>query len=155
MEFMIPILLGLGFFAMIAWIVYVIVDGNRRKERLKVFTDFHGKLMERMGSAREFADFLQTDGGQRFLETMTLDRDHPALRILRAGQTGLVLMCLGAGTFAASNFARWDSEGSFMVVGLMLMTAGFGFALSAASSYILSKKLGLFDVKAPPVAERL
>jgi hypothetical protein len=154
MEFLIPILLGLGFFAMCAYIVFVVVDGNRRKERLKVFTDFHGKLMERMGSAREFADFLQTDGGQRFIETLTLDRDHPAHRILRAGQTGLVLMCLGAGTFAANNFARWESEGGFMVVGLMLMTAGFGFTRSAASSYILSKKLGLFDEKVRPT-ERL
>jgi hypothetical protein len=155
MEFLIPILLGLGAFAMISWVVYVIVDGYRRRERLRVFTDFHGKLMERMGSAREFGEFLQTDGGQRFLETLTVERDHPANRILRAAQTGLVLMCLGSGTFAANNFAQWETEGGFMVVGLLFMTAGFGFVLSAAASYIMSKKLGLFDAPNRPAHERL
>jgi len=151
---LIPILLGLGFFSMIAWIVHVVVDGNRRKERVKVFTDFHGKLMERMGSAKEFGDFLQTDGGQQFLETLTVEQDHPANRILRAVQAGLVLLCLGAGIFAGNNFARWETEGGFMVVGVLFMTAGFGFLLSSAASYIMSKKLGLFDAVSRAARER-
>ena len=97
MKELIPILLGLGAFTMVGWVVHVIVDGYRRRQRLNVFTDFHGKLMDRMGSAKELGDFLQSEGGQQFLETLTVEKDHPANRILRAVQTGLVLLCLGAG----------------------------------------------------------
>jgi hypothetical protein len=147
---MIPILLGLGFFGMIAWIVYVVVDGNRRKERLKVFTDFHAKLIDRMGSSSEFAAFLQSDGGRRFLETLSVEKGHPANRIMTAVQTGLVLAALGFGFFVAGspfavNFERatnWDVNG-FRVAGSIFLSLGVGFLLSAVSSFVLAKSLGV------------
>jgi hypothetical protein len=145
MEFLIPISLGLGFFAMIAWIVFVVVDGSRRKERLKVATEFHNKLIEKMGSAKDFADFLQSDGGQRFLESVAAERDHPARRILAAAQTGLVLASIGAGFIAAGTQVRWNDEGGFMAMGTLFVTTGSGFLLSSAASWVMSKKLGLFE----------
>ena len=138
---MIPILLGLGFFSMIAWIVYVVVDGNRRKERLKVFTDFHSKLIDRMGSSTEFAAFLQSDGGRRFLDSLSVEKGHPANRIMNAVQAGLVLTALGVGFFVAGsgvavNFHRivsqWDVNG-FRVAGSIFASLGIGFLLSAVS----------------------
>jgi hypothetical protein len=157
---MIPILLGLGFFAMIAWIVYVIVDGNRRKERLKVFTDFHSKLIDRMGSSTEFATFLQSDGGRRFLDSLSVEKGHPADRILNAVQVGLVLAALGVGFFVAGsdvavNFSRvhneWDVNG-FRVAGSIFLSLGVGFLLSAISSFALAKSLGVLR---PADASRL
>ena len=147
---MIPILLGLGFFGMIAWIVYVVVDGNRRKERLKVFTEFHSKLIDRMGSSTEFAAFLQSDGGRRFLETLSVEKGHPANRIMNAVQTGLVLTALGVGFFVAGsgvavnfqNVSQWDVNG-FRVAGSIFASLGIGFLLSAVSSFVLAKSLGV------------
>ena len=147
---MIPILLGLGFFGMIAWIVYVVVDGNRRKERLKVFTDFHSKLIDRMGSSGDFAAFLESDGGKRFLESLSVEKGHPANRIMTAVQTGLVLGMLGVGFFVAGsdvavNYRRvseWDVNG-FRVAGSIFMSLGVGFLLSAISSFVLAKSLGV------------
>lgn len=147
---MIPILLGLGFFGMIAWIVYVIVDGNRRKERLKVFTDFHAKLIDRMGSSTEFATFLQSEGGRRFLESLSVEKGHPGNRIMTAVQTGLVMAALGFGFFVAgSDFAvnvnrasDWDVNG-FRVAGALFVSLGVGFLLSAISSFFLAKSLGV------------
>jgi hypothetical protein len=148
---MIPILLGLGFFSMVAWIVWVVVDGNRRKERLKVFTEFHSKLIERMGSSKEFADFLQSDGGRRFLDSLSVEKGHPADRILNAVQTGMVLAALGIGFFVAGsdfavNFQRvhseWDVNG-FRVSGAIFTSLGVGFLFSAVSSYVLARSLGV------------
>jgi hypothetical protein len=147
---MIPILLGLGFFGMIAWIVYVIVDGNRRKERLRVFTDFHSKLIDRMGSSGEFAAFLQSDGGRRFLESLSVEKGHPANRIMAAVQTGLVLASLGIGFVLAGEWGvnpiamrnEWDVNG-FRIAGIIFTSTGVGFLLSAASSYLLAKSLGV------------
>jgi hypothetical protein len=154
---MIPILLGLGFFGMIAWIVYVVVDGNRRKERLKVFTDFHTKLIERMGSSTEFAAFLQSDGGRRFLESLSVEKGHPANRIMTAVQAGLVLAALGVGFFVAgSNVAvnynrvsEWDVNG-FRVAGSLFFSLGIGFLLSAVSSFMLAKSLGVLKAADAP-----
>jgi hypothetical protein len=156
---MIPILLGLGFFGMIAWIVYVIVDGNRRKERLRVFTDFHAKLIDRMGSSSEFAAFLQSDGGRRFLDSLSVEKGHPADRILNAVQAGLVLAALGVGFFVAGssvavNFDRvteWNVNG-FRVAGSIFLSLGVGFLLSAISSFALAKSLGVLR---PADASRL
>ena len=39
-------------FFMIGWIVFVIVDGFRRRQQTRVFTEFHGKLLDRIGSAQ-------------------------------------------------------------------------------------------------------
>jgi hypothetical protein len=147
---MIPILLGLGFFGMIAWIVYVIVDGNRRKERLRVFTDFHSKLIDRMGSSNEFAAFLQSDGGRRFLESLSVEKGHPANRIMVAVQTGLVLAALGIGFVLAGEWgvspAAWRGEwevNGFRIAGIIFTSTGVGFLLSAVSSYFLAKSLGV------------
>src|SRR4030095_9025074 len=45
-------------FFMIGYIVHVIVDGYRRRQQMRVFTEFHSKLLERLGSANEFAEFF-------------------------------------------------------------------------------------------------
>jgi len=153
---LIPILLGLGFFSMIAWIVYVVVDGGRRKERLKVFTDFHTRLIEKMGSSSEFAAFLQSDGGRRFLDSLSVEKGHPANRILTAVQTGLVLTAFGIGFIVAGNIAvnqaiahtEWDVNG-FLVAGVLFTSLGIGFLLSAASSFFLAKSLGVLQPGSP------
>jgi hypothetical protein len=150
MREMIPILLGLGFFGMIAWIVFVVVDGNRRKERLKVFTDFHSKLIDRMGSSSEFATFLQSDGGRRFLESLSVEKGHPANRIMTAVQTGLVLAALGVGFILAGEWGvnavairnEWDVNG-FRIAGIIFTSTGIGFLFSSVASYVLAKSLGV------------
>ena len=51
----IPMVVGLGFFALIAWIAFVFVDGKRRREQLKVSSEFHAKILEKLGSAANSA----------------------------------------------------------------------------------------------------
>ena len=51
-------------FFMIGCMVYVIVDGVRRRQQTRVFTEFHSKLLERIGSAKEFGEFFGSDAGR-------------------------------------------------------------------------------------------
>jgi hypothetical protein len=143
MEFFAPMMLGLGFFALVGWVVYIIVDGSRRKDRLKVFTEFHAKLIDRMGSAKDFGDFLQSDGGRKFLDSLSVEKSHPGERILRSVQSGFVLLAIGAGLFAAEAFARWNTDGGLRVIGMLFLMAGAGFLLSSAASWFLSRRMGL------------
>jgi hypothetical protein len=145
MEVIGPMMLGLGFFALVGWVVYILVEGSRRKERLRVFTDFHTKLIDRMGSAKDFGDFLQSDGGRKFLDSLSVEKSHPGERILRSVQSGFVLAAIGAGLFVAETFARWNSDGGLRVVGVLFLMAGAGFLLSSVASWFLSRQMGLLS----------
>ena len=97
-----PMIMGLGLFAMIAFITHAIVDGRRRREQIKVMTEFHNRLLDKIGSAKDLSEFLDSDGGSRFLDTMAVDRAKPDARqrLLSSLQYGLVLTALGAGMLA-------------------------------------------------------
>jgi hypothetical protein len=130
-------------FIVIGWIVRTVVDGNQRKERTKTFTDFYSRLLDRMTSPKDFGDFLQTPGGQRFLETLSVERGHPIERVLKAIQAGLVMLLLGIGFVVSGTQANWYDAGSLRVIGIIIMSAGVGFLLSATASFSITKSLGL------------
>jgi hypothetical protein len=150
MEFVMPMLVSVAFFTLIGWVTYVIVDGRRRRERLKVFTDFHGKLIDRMGSAEEFGSFLQSPGGQRFLATLSTERGGPQVGILRSVHTGIVMFALGLGFTLLSRMALWNTEGrGFLVAsGVLLVALAVGFLLSAFASWRLAQTMGLVKPEA-------
>jgi len=133
------------------WVIYTIVDGFRRRERARTFTEFYGRLLDRMQSPKEFGEFLQTSGGQRFLETLSIERGHPIDRVLRAVQTGLVLLMLGLGFVASASGLGWDDRGSTRATGIVFMMTGVGFLLSATASFSITKSLGM--LKRPAVLE--
>jgi hypothetical protein len=147
MEFILPMVITVSFFAMIAWIVYVIVDGKRRRERLKVFTDFHGKLMDRMTSPAEFGAFMQSPGGQRFLATLQTERGGPKVAIMRSVHTGTIMLALSIGLLFLQRLDLWNSEARAFVVfmGVIVLALGVGFLVSAGLSWRLGRSLGVMD----------
>lgn len=160
---LVPIIIVPAFFLMVGWVVYVVVDGFRRRQQLRLATEFHGKLLDRIGSAKEFGEFLNTSGGAQFLDSLTIEREGgPHLRILRALQTGLVCLALGVGLFlligsttltfgdvpgAPAPEFRGDEEDGIAVVATIFTSIGVGLLLSAGAAYGLSKRLGLINGK--------
>ena len=144
-----------------AWVIHIVVDGFRRRQQIRLATEFHGKLLDRIGSAKEFGEFLNTTGGTRFLESMTVEREGGGaqIRILRAVQSGFVFLALGLGLFiligstdlglndfdGAFPERRGDEEAGFAVMATICTSVGVGLLLSAFASYGLSKRLGLLD----------
>src|SRR5215471_16839736 len=98
-------------FSTIGFVVWVLVTGWQRRQHLRVMTDFNNKLLDRMGSVKDFSDFLQTNGGAKFIDRVTAGGTRPEIRwtILRSLQTGLVLLALGVGLIilAFSSRAEW------------------------------------------------
>lgn len=145
---MVPIIIVPSLFASVAWVVHVIVDGLRRRQQLRAATEFHGKLLERIGSAREFGEFLSTSGGVRFLDALTIEREGGApLRILRAMQSGLVSLALGLGLFLLMNSRPFSTEALDVMAtfATIAVSLGAGLLLAAGASYGLSRHLGLLD----------
>ena len=146
----IPILISLGFFAMVVWIVWLSVSAKNRRALAQA--EVQTKLIERFGSSKEFIEFLQSPAGQRFVSgvevtTALYARD----RIIRGFGTGIVLSLLGLGFLAI-----WlaDHNSGFVYPGFILLGLGLGFFLSAVVSLKLSKHYGLIDgVTASPTSE--
>jgi hypothetical protein len=135
-------------FLMIGYIVFVVVDGYRRRQQTRVYTEFHSKLLDRIGSAKEFGDFFGTDAGDRFLSALSSsDSAAPQLRILRSLQIGLVLLSVGIGFFILLDQRTFSIEAAdgLMVMATAAAAVGAAMLVSSAMSYVLSKRMGLIE----------
>jgi len=137
------ILIPLGFFALVAFIVYVRAQASHRRHLQT--TEFHARILEKMGSAREFGEFLATDAGQRFLDAISADQSRPALGILRSVQIGLVTLAVGVGLLVMGSVTSTSESWVAFWGGVIITAIGVGTLLSAAISYRLLPLLGLTD----------
>ena len=143
-EAFIPMVVSVGLFALVAWIVFVIADGRRRREQLKVTSEFHTKILEKMGSTAEFGAFLETDGGKRFMKSLTVEGPSAKTRMLGATQTGIVCTTIGVAMLILGGIFYYLRDGLW-VMGGIITACGIGFIVSTVASYRLSKTLGLLE----------
>ena len=143
-EAFIPMVISVGLFSLVAWIVFVIADGRRRREQLKVTSEFNAKVLEKMGSTAEFGAFLETDGGRRFMKSLTVEGPSAKTRILGATQTGIVCTSIGLAMLILGGIFYYLRDGLW-VMGGIITACGIGFIVSTLASYRLSKTLGLLD----------
>jgi TRAP-type mannitol/chloroaromatic compound transport system permease large subunit len=138
-------------FLMIAYIFYVIASAFTRRQQLRSTTEFQSKLLDRMGTVGEFSQFLNTDGGQKFLGTVATEGGTSSAhqRVLRAFQSGIVMLCLGIGIFLYLGEVRVDMETyeSVGFVGTVSAAVGMGLLISGVVSLRLSRRLGLINGK--------
>jgi hypothetical protein len=135
------------FFGMLGFVVWVVVNGWQRRQQVKLMTDFNSRLFDRLGSAKEFNDLLQSEGGARLIAALTAERGSTGARdrILRATQTGVVFIVLGVGfLFLDWRFTFNDRE-AFVIVGVIALSLGIGLLLSSGASYWVAKTLGVLD----------
>lgn len=146
LEFLIPI----ASFIMIGYIIKVFVDASRRSRQMKTAAEFHTKLLERIGSAEEFGRLLQSEGGQRFIESITVERQDPLARIAGSLQTGIVMTAFSLGLMYLAGRVSHGNEG-FSILGVMFLTLGVGFIVSAVSAYVLARSHGVIAAPATPL----
>ncbi len=134
-------------FSTMGFVVWVAFNGWERRQQVKLLTDFNSRLLERIGSFKDFSEFLQTDGGSKFIDRVTASGTPPDIRmtILRAVQTELVLLALGGGllllaALLRSQYPFGDSE-VFTITGVISVSLGVGFLLSGGASYRLASGL--------------
>lgn len=138
-------------FATIGYITWVLVTAWQRRYRIRATAEFHGKLLDKLGSVKDFGEFLQTEAGARLIADLGSDAGAPGgahERILRAVQLGTVLACLGIGLLLLTFFSPTmpdDAQHAFNAFGVIALSLGIGFALSAVASYRLAGNLGLLE----------
>jgi len=150
------IFLALGLAAsVLIWLVKTLIQHRRWSRVSRVQSEVHNKLMDRFSSNEELLAYIGTPAGKRFLESAPLAVDTapqslgaPAARIFWSVQAGLVLAAAGFGLWLVSSNVHKDIAEPLSAFGVLGISIGIGFILSAIVSFFLSRRFGLW----PPAA---
>jgi hypothetical protein len=127
-------------FLMVAFVVWITLTTWQRRQRLRLMTDFNHRLIDRLGSVKDFSEFASTEGGIQFLNTVLADA--PALgpreRILRATEVGIVAVALALGFLFLGWYFAQESREVFVVLGVIALSLGLGSLASSFASYRLT-----------------
>jgi hypothetical protein len=107
-------------------------------------TEFHTRALDKMGSTADFGNFLETDGGKRFLKSLTIEGLGPKQRIVRSVERGILCLAIGLVT-AIPSFLFPEIRDGLTMIGTIIAGVGVGNLISSAVSFVLSQKLGLLD----------
>jgi hypothetical protein len=104
--------------------------------------------MDRFTSSQDLLAYIQSPAGKNFLEAVPPAEMAGApgaivRRILSSVQAGLVIGLGGIGLNYASYHIATEAAQPFFVLGVLGMSLGAGFMLSALASYVISRNLGL------------
>lgn len=99
-------------FGLIGFLLWIALTAWERRRRLQLMSDFHMRLFDRLGSLKEFSDFVRTEEGQALMKLVMTDPQAEASRsgIIRALQIGVVLLSFSVGLFAVSRIVSMDAE---------------------------------------------
>jgi len=160
-EFLAVILAGSGIFIFFMTLLITmgsvaqqVVAYRRWVRQTKVQIDVHTKILDRMQSNDDLLAYVQTPAGKAFLEFApnspipeTRVATAPFGRILWSVQAGVVLASLGIGLRYAQGQVPEEIVPAFTVLGVLVMSLGFGAVVSAVVAYFLSSRLGLLPRK--------
>jgi hypothetical protein len=131
-------------------IVAVSVLYLERSQREKHRVELQKAILERVGSVKDFAEFLTTEQGERFLAALAPTHFRAHHRGLWSVRVGVVVLTIGVFLMFAlhSTLFVGRSAGStpppalFMGI-LLLIAVGIGMLLSAAVSFVIARALGV------------
>lgn len=139
---LIPIVLGTGFFLMIAFIVWA--KANAKAQQARYNAEVQSKLIERFGSGPELINFLKSAEGQQFATGISkLPKLAARDRVVSGFTRAIFLTFLGI-AFLALEATEMENPG-FLIAGAILTALGLANLISAFISLKLSKRMGLVD----------
>lgn len=137
-----------AFFGMISFVIWAVVNSAQRRNQFRFMSEFNSRLLDRLGSMKDFSDFVQTEGGAKLMDALTAERGMTDARerILRATQAGVIFLALGLGfLFLGWRYSSANNH-AFAVLGVLALSLGLGFLFSSGTSYWLARTLGVLDV---------
>jgi hypothetical protein len=143
--------------ATLAWLIKMLVEHRAWVRAYKAQADMQNKLLDRLTPNEDLLAYLQTAPGKRLLETapIAFDASTPGMggsvkRVLWAVQAGLVLAAGGFGVLFVSGHVDPEVAQPLFAIGVLALSLGIGFVLSAIVSFVLSKRLGLLERPSQP-----
>ncbi len=139
---LVPVIMSL-----LGFVVWVLVNGAQRRQQAKLTNDFQSRLLDRLGSVKEFNDFLQTENGAKLLSGAIVERGATGAsgRILRTVQSAAVFATLGLGFLLLGWSFTFTNREVFTVIGVIALSLGVGMGLSAGISFSVARRLGVLN----------
>lgn len=139
------------------WLIKTLIEHRRWTRLSKIQLEVHSKLMDRFTNNEDLLAYIQTPSGKRFLEQAPIQLDSPRAinaplgRILWSAQAGAVATVLGMGVISVSRYTLEEVASPLSGFGVVIMSLGIGFIVSAVLAYILTRRFGLLgDPNATP-----
>lgn len=130
-------------FVMLLLVLAAMQRSRREQHRLEL----QKAVLERVGSVKDFAEFLATEQGERFLASLAPVHFRTHHRGLWSVRIGVVLLTVGLFVFFGLHTPLFGSSAgppTFLLVAILLVIAiGLGMLLSAAVSFMIARALGL------------
>lgn len=131
----------IGMFLFWGWVVYIILEWRKLKHK----NQLQNKIIDKLNSVPELNEFLQTEGGNRFLNFLTIESFSPKEKLLSSISKGIILLMLGVAFFSIDPLFSTVTEDAqiFAALAFIFVALGIGFLISSFISYLLSKKWGI------------
>lgn len=125
---------------LMGWVAYLVASVIRRKQK----NDMQKALLEKFSSAHDFAEFMQSPAGQKYVLNFTEVVTSPLSSVLNSVKVGIVMFFSGPALVAASQrHDLWFLD----AMGMLLTLGGVGFLVSAVVSYFLLRKIRSAEAK--------
>lgn len=135
----------------LCWLVWLMVEGAGRRAQIRAMSDFHNRLLDKVDSTEAFAQFLQSEEGRRFLDSVSvIERRDPQSRIMRSLQAGVIASFVAIAFIILGRLYPYNGDG-FMIFGVLLLALGLGFLGAALVSLYFARHSGMLQ---QPVSRR-
>lgn len=137
------------------WLFSVLLENLRWKRVFRTQTDIYNKLLDRFSSNEEFLAYVRSEAGRRFLDSATLSFESHGeplagiARFLLPLRMGVVLVSVGIG-FEFLHRSFGDAGTPFHVLGVIALSLGLGFVMSAVLAFGIARRFGLVPAGAAP-----
>ena len=136
----IPITISIGFFMMIAFIVWAKAHAKAQQSRYNA--EVQTKLIDRFGSGPEMIEFLKSPEGQQFATGISKLPKLAARERVVAGFTRAIFLTFLGLAFLGLELSEIGNPG-FLIAGAVLTALGLANLISSFISLKLSKQMGL------------
>jgi hypothetical protein len=118
------------------WAIYLVNAAFKRRQQMQM----QQRLLDKFSSAHDFAEFMQSPAGQKYVMSFTDAITSPRTVILNTLRNGFVLAGIGIGFIVGTNAVPLNVHWITFVIGWVAFVAGTGFLISATVSFFLAKK---------------
>jgi len=132
-------------FAFVMLLVTLAAQQRSRREQHRL--ELQKAVLERVGSVKDFAEFLTTAPGEKFLASLAPAHFRTHHRGLWSVRVGIVLVTVGLLMMIGLHTPYFGSSrgptAPLLMVILLAIAVGVGMLLSAAVSFMIARALGL------------
>src|SRR5262245_14885347 len=121
---------------LLIWGIYLVNAALKRRQQMQM----QKHLLEKFSSAHDFAEFMQSPAGQKYVMSFSDQVTKPQNTILSSVRLGIVLLFVGPAFCAIPNSSP-DLQHVLWGLGMVITMLGVGFLVSAVVSYLIARKI--------------